>query len=405
MSNKIIIFGELNMKLLLPFGLAALQIILKVITQLFPKDGVNMVLEMYSTAFGEMSVRLMPLILKITHSHMYYENKPQRRRCLNYSLLVLLFIATIVMKIIVKTAKGEMSEASASYNPIADYEFLKLSIEMICLLIISRILLKYKYFIHHVISITIFIVIGIICDIFIDKYEKLRKDGIYNFLDIFAIIIDSLYYCYIRYLMEKKFVHYWNIGLTLGLTLTTFATFLLFVVLIDKDKSDSDTAMIYSFYRSFQEGNIGLIILKQFTIILLNFFLSTFTFLTSFYFEPSFVLISYEFSKFYQVLKDHPEKAYVVVFFILQFFCLMIVLEIIELDCCGLNKNTKRNIIKRGVNDFLGENGRDSDIIDINKDYYMDNNGKNEKKEETELRESLFNDNVKLSIVSENKGD
>ena len=67
MTNKIIIFGELNMKLLLPFGLAALQIILKVITQLFPKDGVNMVLEMYSTAFGEMSVRLMPLILKITH--------------------------------------------------------------------------------------------------------------------------------------------------------------------------------------------------------------------------------------------------------------------------------------------------------------------------------------------------
>ena len=162
MSNKIIIFGKLNMKLLLPFGLAVLQIILKVITQLFPKDGVNMVLEMYSTAFGEMSVRLMPLILKITHSHMYYENKPQRRRCLNYSLLVLLFIATIVMKIIVKTTKGEMSEASASYNPIADYEFLKLSIEMICLIIISKILLKYKYFIHHVIFIAIFIVIGIV---------------------------------------------------------------------------------------------------------------------------------------------------------------------------------------------------------------------------------------------------
>ena len=163
--------------------------------------------------------------------------------------------------------------------------------------------------------------------------------------------------------------------------------------------------MIYSFYRSFQEGNIGLIILKQFTIILLNFFLSTFTFLTSFYFEPSFVLISYEFSKFYQVLKDHPEKAYVVVFFILQFFCLMIVLEIIELGFCGLNKNTKRNIIKRGYIDFLGEDGRDSNIIDINKDYYLINNGKNEKKEETELRESLFNDNVKLSIVSENKSD
>ena len=133
MSNNYIILGELNIKYLLPFGFAALQIILQLINQLFPEEGINTVLEMYSTAFGEMSVRLMPLILKITHSHMYYENKPQRRRCLNYSLLVLLFIATIVMKIIVKTAKGEMSEASAYYNPIADYEFLKLSKEMIVL--------------------------------------------------------------------------------------------------------------------------------------------------------------------------------------------------------------------------------------------------------------------------------
>ena len=83
---------------------------------------------------------------------------------------------------------------------------------------------------------------------------------------------------------------------------------------------------------SFQEGNIGLIILKQFTLIILNFFLITFSLLTSFYFDPSFVLISYEFSKIFQVLKDNPEKAYVIVFFILQFFCLMIVLEIIELN-------------------------------------------------------------------------
>ena len=75
MSNKIIIFGELNLKLLLPFGLSAFQIILKVITQLFPEDSTNMILEMYSTAFGEMSIRLMPLILKIAPSQIKYEKR------------------------------------------------------------------------------------------------------------------------------------------------------------------------------------------------------------------------------------------------------------------------------------------------------------------------------------------
>ena len=391
MSNKIIIFGELNLKLLLPFGLSAFQIILKVITQLFPEDSTNMILEMYSTAFGEMSIRLMPLILKIAPSQIKYEKRTKKRKCLYYSLLVIIFILTIIMKIIVKSSKGEMNEASSSYNPIADYEFLKLGFEMICIIVISKILLKYKYFIHHVISIALFILIGIICDLFIDKYEKLKKDGIYNFLDILAIIIDSLYFCYIKYLMEKICIHYWNVGLTLGLTLTTFATLLLFAALTDKDKSTSDSPLIYTFYKSFQEGNIGLIILKLFTLIVINFFLTCFTILTSFYFEPSFVLISYEISKFYQVLKDHTEKAYVLVFFILQFFCLMIVLEIIELNFCGLNKNTKRNISQRGVDDLLEENGRDSTVVDINKDYYL--NCENEKNEEIELNEQLYSQN------------
>ena len=210
MTKKIIILGELNLKLLLPFGLTACQIIVKIISQLFPEESTNMILEMYSMSFGQMSIRIMPLILKLKHSQIK-EEKSIKRKFLYYSLLVLVFILTIVMKVIVKSFKGEMKEASGPYNPIADYEFVKLSMEMICLRFISRILLKYKYFIHHVLSIVIFVIIGNICDIIIDKYEKLRKAGFYNFLDILAIIIDSLYYCYIKYLMEKKFIQYWNI--------------------------------------------------------------------------------------------------------------------------------------------------------------------------------------------------
>ena len=394
MPKKILILGELNLKLFLPFGLTAFQIIVKVISQLFPEESKNIILETYSMSFGQMLIRLMPLILKITPSQIK-EEKPLKRKFLYYSLLVLVNILTIVMKIIVESFKGEMSELTGAYNPIADYEFIKLSIEMICLRFISRILLKYKYFIHHVLSIVIFVIIGNICDIIIDKYEKLRKAGFYNFLDILAIIIDSLYYCYIKYLMDKIFIQYWNIGLTLGLTLTFFATILLLVALIDKDKSASDNALINTFYKSFQQGNIGIIILKQFTLIFLNFLQTCFTILTAFYFEPSFILISYEFSKFYQVLKDYPEKAYIVVFFIVQFFCLMILLEIVELNFCGLNKNTKRSISQRGIDELLGDIGRESSIIDINKDYYYINKiNDNEIKGEIELNDNSYKEKV-----------
>ena len=55
----------------------------------------------------------------------------------------------------------------------------------------------------------------------------------------------------------------------------------------------------------------------------------------------------------------------------------MIHLEIIELNFCGLNKNTKRNVELRGILDISKER-KDSSVefnnIDINKDYYIENN-------------------------------
>ena len=72
----------------------------------------------------------------------------------------------------------------------------------------------------------------------------------------------------------------------------------------------------------------------------------------------------------------------------------MIVLEIIELNFCGFNKNTKRNISQRGINELLDDNGRDTNIIDINKDYYIDKNNEDGKKDVIELNEKLYNDKV-----------
>ena len=59
----------------------------------------------------------------------------------------------------------------------------------------------------------------------------------------------------------------------------------------------------------------------------------------------------------------------------------MIYLEIIELNFLGLNKNTKRNIELRGLEEVIGDNGRDSSFaingnMDINEDYYINSSEK-----------------------------
>ena len=54
----------------------------------------------------------------------------------------------------------------------------------------------------------------------------------------------------------------------------------------------------------------------------------------------------------------------------------MIYLEILELNFCKLNENTKHNIELRGVLDVSGESGRDSSLgnIEINEEYLIKSN-------------------------------
>ena len=68
--------------------------------------------------------------------------------------------------------------------------------------------------------------------------------------------------------------------------------------------------------------------------------------------------------------------------YIIQIIALMIHLEIIELNFCGLNKFTKRNIDLRGVDDITLERKDsmlDQGCIDINKDYKIDSLENNDK--------------------------
>ena len=62
MSRKLIIIGELNIKHILPFLFAIIQIILYLFNRYFPGDIQNMVLDLFSTSFGVLSVEFIPHI-------------------------------------------------------------------------------------------------------------------------------------------------------------------------------------------------------------------------------------------------------------------------------------------------------------------------------------------------------
>lgn len=64
MSKKIIIIGDLSKKTLLPFLSALANIALNMIIYYFPGDRQNIVLDLYSSSFGMLSVTFIPYIFK-----------------------------------------------------------------------------------------------------------------------------------------------------------------------------------------------------------------------------------------------------------------------------------------------------------------------------------------------------
>ena len=399
MPKKLIIIGELNIRHLLPFSLALGQIAYNMVSRYITGEDQNMVLDLFSTSLGIMSIIFIPYIFRFANIESKNVKETRNKKCLHYFLLIFIFIVYSALKSITQRVKGEKEELTRVVNPLSEGPFVNIGVEMFFLTLVSIILLKYKYYAHHIISLVAFIIFGNICDGVLGYYPKLIKYGLLgNFIQLLSLGADVVNYYYQKYMMEVLYYPYWKISFGIGAPLFCFATLLLIYVLADKDKADSQTEIVSQFYLYFEKVHPGLIVGKQLLTLILYFITTSLSMLNIYYFNPNFILIGFHLPKFIQILIDEePEKYYSLIFFALQFFSLLIYLEIIELNFCNLNKNTKRNIELRGILDLSGENGRDSTVdtgnLDINNDYLIEfrenNNGQTENIIEMNIKSDL----------------
>ena len=388
MVYSLISLGPINKKLLLPFLLAFTQIIYIIVNEYYPEKKNDVVIHLYMISFGQMSIKILPFILKIDYEEASKEKLIKRKKCLNYFLLSLLFVVDASLNSAVELMEVNLKNGKASYvqsNLFPHNDFIIMSIEMIFLICVSICLLKYKYYKHHIISLIIFIIFGIICEIFLENFENM--DGTYfiiKFIRILEVGVNATFFCYQKYMMEKLYYPYWNIAFIPGIVMIFISSSLLVMALIDQKKENSTTSFVASFYSFYRDSDTGLIIGKIIIDLVIHIILCPLSILIIFYFTPNFILIIFQLTRITKNLIDNSvDKLFCIVFYIIQFFALMIHLEILELNFCGLNKYTKRNIELRGLDDILGH-GRDSTVglnIDINKDYSI------EKKNFTEMSE------------------
>ena len=173
MAQFCIKIGDFNKLLLLPFSLALIQIIMLVFVHFVKEEIHNNVLESYSIGLGDIAVFIIPHIKFFSIS-----NKKEKTKCafsrkifLNY--VILLFLFTIKAGLRNFFFGAYYSGLSSIIKAKVDYLSTNESVEIIFITIVSIFLLKYKYFIHHYLSIILFCFSSIAYDYIVSNYDRI----------------------------------------------------------------------------------------------------------------------------------------------------------------------------------------------------------------------------------------
>ena len=376
---KLIVFGICNKKLLIPFGVVLFQILINVMNICIEEEAKNPMFEMFGVAFSELAIALIPLckINKFKTHVIQLQKKNFKKKILNFAVLGFIFAIYVILNIYKTINLNDILKQNRSFqNPhnvdLSTFE----SLELIFICIVSFILLKYKYFIHHIISIVIFIISSFFIDYILGGFSDLFGMGVpFIVLSIIIVVIDAIDYGYQKYIFEFLYQPYWTVPLTLGIINFTIFGILLVLCLV-KGKEESikeENVMFISFYKYLEVVEVKIIVIKHILNILLNFVLNIFRTLMLLYFTPDFILISFTFSRIINIISDTHEYICLALFF-LQFITLMFHLEILELNFCGLNRNTRRTIQEREKLEMLlqdKDNINREKTIEISPDYLI----------------------------------
>ena len=237
-------------------------------------------------------------------------------------------------------------------------------LELIFVTFATMIILKYKYYIHHIISLSIFTVAAVVNDILLGNYNIVQLDYLYIF--IMLLINEVSFFSYAKYMMDELFYHYSEMLIIWGIFGTILKNLVYSCVIIYENKNGIDEILL-GLKEYFSNANIYEIIFLQFIFFLIDrgiYFL--FFFLILFYFKPGHLVMGFEFYSYiqYMISSENIKNIYFsIVLFIIQTLATLFYCEILEFNFYGLNANTVRNIQKREEEqDLLGRNSVHSEI-------------------------------------------
>ena len=232
---------------------------------------------------------------------------------------------------------------------------------IISMTLFSYLFLKVKLYSHHYLSMSIIIILGLLYNVLLEVFtkENMEKNYIYFIAFFCSEILNSLVYFLYKYYMHIKYIISFEILFYQGLIELSFGIITL-IITTSINKVDNFIAFCKDL-----DVKEGLLIAA---LILTNFISSIFMITIINIFSPFHIFLSNaltDFLSFFSViyiskgLNNKGEKidAYVIIlcilFFIIGLFMILIYIEIIQLDFCGLSNMTIKNIQLRAQLDCL----------------------------------------------------
>ena len=276
-------------------------------------------------------------------------------------------------------------------------DFIKINIRLIFVFIFSTFYSRQIYHRHKIFSQLIIILLTTGIDILkiISKNDNYNFEAKYIILILLLCISEALILSFKHYLLEIKCFRIESVSFLFGFLNFVFTSILILL------KHYFGSAIF------FNEKNIEFINFeyktkKDFEKIIFSFITNSIVFL--FFYKclqectPNHILLAFTVCRYLPNLKEsfsEEEKTlYLIIYsssFIIIFLCVLIFLEIMELNFCKLSYNTRRNILKRERIEEK-KSGKDSSI--------NDSNNSNNRTSKIQDGDYIFNVNTKYTIIS-----
>ena len=385
----IISFGQIDKKLIFIILLIIEQTISLIIAYEAPEEYSNDIMCSLEEEIG-------PIIFGTIFYFIYRrKHKKSDKKQKSFKYLILLFLLRAVKSCYERLYPYFVEDKACRYGSLLNTVN---GIEIILMTLGTLLILKYKYYIHHIISMIIYCVLGIVSDIILGNYSE--KNYKYIFIYIIYIINEVLIFCYIKYMMDKLYYHYYEVVFYWGLT-GFLVKLIIFSSLSIHEYKNNIEGIIDEMQIYFTETNIYAIIFFQFFYYIFEgglYYLLVI--LMIYYLRPNHMIITDEFNVYEGLIfyKEKENKLYTLIPFCVQILSLLFYFEILEFNFCGLNDNTTKNIQKREIKE---EDCRHSisTVIELGGGQYLvkDNINDNDKKNvESLIENNIMNQNPDL---------